>query len=152
MPLIKRENFYLNFAFRIEEAGFAVSYFKTVSKIKIGNEIIRYQEGGSLLDYLTLGRAKIDDITLTRGVNVNRDLLTWMDGATNSLADVGGGDEQKRTLDLVQQDRAKGDIARFRLHECLPGEYSLGDWDNSGNDVLMEEMVIAVTAISEIPL
>lgn len=152
MPLITRDNFYLNFAFRIEEEGFAVSFFQKITQIKINNEIIKYQEGGALVDYLTLGRTTIDDITFTRGMNANRDIHDWMTLTTNTVADIGGGDEQKRTFDIIQQNRGKIDIARFRLHGCLLKDSTIGDWDNSGNDLLMESMTLAVTAVEEIAI
>lgn len=134
--------YYKKFKFVVEIAGVVHAGFQTCSEIRINVATVEHWEGGSLIANKQPGRVTIPDVTLTRGATDDLDLWTWIQqvvGAGTLLVDP----NEKRSIDIVQQDRAGNELRRWTLVNCFPKEWKGGDWDNGADENVMEELVLA---------
>lgn len=139
-----RTGFHKKFKFRVEEQGFAVGAFQTMSELAVEVSRVDYREGGSLIADKSPGLVDFVDVTLERGIVTSTDLYDWLLQVVDAAADVGLSDPAiRRTLDLVQLDRANNEIRRWRLHNCWPMRFSAGDWDNEADENVIESVTLA---------
>ena len=135
--------FYKKFSFDIEISGVASAAFRSMTELRIQVAEVTHHEGGSLIPSKQPGRVTIPDVTLSRGATNDLDLWEWMQqtvGEGTILVDPA----QKRTIDLVQRDRAGTEVRRWTLHNCWPKEFKPGDWDNEVDENTIEEVVLAM--------
>lgn len=140
--------FYKKFKFLIEIQGVAFAGFRSMSDLRIQVAEVAHHEGGSLIPKKEPGRVTIPDVTLTRGATNDRDLWDWMQ-ETVAAGSILVDPAQKRTIDLVQQDRAGTEIARWTLHNCWPKEFMAGSWDNEVDENVITEIILAMDFFTE---
>ena len=138
-----RTGFHKKFKFIIEEAGFAVAAFQKASELSVEAAKIEYFEGGALTPDKAAGRLSFSDVTLERGVTIDRDLYDWGRQVANAAADTGLNEpDYKRTLDIVQQDRLGNTVRRWRLVDAWPMKFTAGDWDNEADENVIEQVTL----------
>ena len=134
--------FYKKFKFVVEIQGVQFAGFLSMSEIRVQVAVVEQFEGGALIPNKSPGRVTVPPVTLARGATEELDLWLWFQqvvAAGSILVDP----SHKRTIDLVQQDRAGTELRRWTLVNAWPSEFKAGDWDNDADENVIEEMVIA---------
>lgn len=138
-----RTGFHKKFKFIVEEAGIAVAAFQKASELSVEAAKIEYHEGGSLIPDKSAGRLTFSDVTLDRGVTIERDLYDWFLEVADAAADQGVNEpDYKRTLDIVQQDRLGNELRRWRLVNAWPIKFTAGEWDNDADENVIEQVTL----------
>lgn len=129
--------YYKKFLFRIEIAGVVSAAFQDMSDLAVETADVDQWEGGSLIPTKSPGRVTVDNVTLSRGATDDRDLWDWMK-QTIAAASMQAEPDFKRSLDLVQFNRANVEIARWTLVNAYPRRFIAGGWDNNADENVME--------------
>ncbi len=139
------KSFDKKFLFQVFIDGFLSASFSKMSRLKATINKTVHREGGAILPHKSPGLADFDDVTLERGATrANFDCYLWFKSALNGPADVGLKEVAiKRHLDVIQRDRDGEIIKRWSLFNAWPVSFSPGEWDNSSDDVVIEELVLA---------
>jgi phage tail-like protein len=134
-------SFHTKWKFVVEIDGFARAGFQKCSEIKVEAKDVTYYEGGSLIPYKTPGLLEFSKVTLERGATNDLDFYNWFQQVAIASASVGLIDnEYKRNLELVQLDRDGSELRRILLTGCYPSMLTLGEWDNTSNEVVIEKV------------
>lgn len=130
--------------FTVEIDSFQSAAFMTCSDIAGEFGEISIREGGSLIAEKSPGLLNFDDVTLTRGVaKGDSDLYLWWNQCGDAASNAGALEPiYKRTIDIVQRDRAGDERKRWRLVDAWPKRFVAGDWDNSAEENVVETLVI----------
>ena len=137
-------SYHKKFKFIIEVNGIQSSEWEKCSKLEAELAVAERNEGGRALPTKNLGRAKVTDLTLMRGATLDKDIYQWFKQCLDLVSDTGLLDsEYKRDLDIVVQDRDGSTIKRWRCYNAFPIKFSPGEWDNTSDDDLMEEVTLA---------
>lgn len=130
--------------FQVELDGVLSAKFKSCSAIKIDVEIAEIRQGGDLLPDIQHGHGKLSEITLERGAYFGaggKDFYDLMQRCINTLTAAGDVSESLvLNMDIVQLDRAKNPVQRWRI-EGLIKSWESGEWSDS-HEVLIEKIVI----------
>jgi len=136
-------NYYKKFKFVVEIAGVVFAGFQTCGEISVENAKIEHHEGGSLIPNKSPGKVTVADVELTRGATQDKDLWDWMRQAIE-LGAIVSEDELKRSISIVQQDRAGNEIDRWDLINAWPVKFvASAGWDNDADENLMESITLA---------
>ena len=136
-----QRNYYKKFSFVVEIAGVAHAGFVTCSPIQVQVAKIEHREGGALIPNKQPGLITVPDVTLTRGATDDLDLWNWVKEAI-ALGGILVDDGQKRTLDIVQTNRAGAELRRWTLANAWPVDYIAGEWDNNADENTMETLIL----------
>jgi phage tail-like protein len=117
------------------EAGFA-----EVSGLSMEIDVIEYRNGNSRENQVMKlpGLAKVANVTLKRGVMGSLALWRWIDQVRNGDA----GALRTVTVQLQNEDRS-AIVQTWRLLRARIVKHTSGPFNAKGNDVAMEEVVIA---------
>lgn len=153
MPVIdsgRKYNTQDNFVIEID--GVTEVQFATCSEIKGEVAVTEYNPGGSLTAHKLPGRISFPDITLTRGsVALDSEIYQWFNEVVNGVANSGANEPLfKRTMDIVQIDRDRSEVTRWRLRNCWLSSFSTGAFDGSAGEVLMESMTVVFEGFEKI--
>ncbi len=130
-----------NYNFIIEIDGIGVAGFAKMSGLKNETEIIEYRDGSDITSVRKLpGLTKFGDVTLKRGVTRSNDLWNWR----KSVID---GQLQRRSISVVLLDEARQEAKRWNLFEAWPAKWTGPELNGKGNDVAIEELVLACERI-----
>jgi phage tail-like protein len=158
------KSFHFSYRFAVQIDGVTRGTFATCSDIQISTEDIEHFEGGSMRAYKAPGRITVDDVTLERGVIDNdSDLYNWFKEVADAAIDsplgagigtgIGLDDEAfKRDVDIVQLSRSGVEKRRIRLRNAYPKSVKLASFDNSSDEVTMENVVLRYDFPEEIPV
>jgi len=135
-------SYYKKFKFVVEEAGIRFAGFQTCGEIAIEVAKIEHFEGGSLIPNKQPGRVTVPDVELTRGASDDLDLWGWMQQVV-AASQVVVDPSQKRTLDIIQQDRTGAELRRWTLINAWPVRFKAGDWDNNADENVVESITLA---------
>ena len=151
MPARRQETFgdpVGNYNFKVEIEGVDAGHFTSVDGLNIEQEVIEYQNGDDPLLRKRPGRVKYGDITLKKGYLATTILNDWIEAAR-----CGNGDYTRKAMSIVLHDNsdpgAGGAIKRWNCHQCFPKSWKMSSLDGKGNDVLTEEIVIAIEYFEE---
>jgi len=138
-----------NYNFAVVIDGVAAGHFMGVDGLSIENEVIEYQDGDDPLLRKRPGRVKYGDITLKKGFVASTVLNNWIEQSRN-----GHGQYQRKSMSIVLSDNAKpgegdSEVKRWNCFECFPKSWKMSALDGKGNDILTEEMVIAIEYFEE---
>lgn len=129
------------YAFLVEIPGFASASFQKCSELKRETEIGMIREGGSLIPHKQPGLVTYSDITLERGAFADQDMYAWAEQCGDAAQGSGLVEpEYKRTIDIVQIDRARKPLVRYRLFGAFVKSHSPGDWDNETSEFVVEKL------------
>jgi len=133
--------YFKKFKFVVEIQGVAFAGFRDMSDLRVSVAEVAHHEGGSLIPKKEPGRVTFADVTLSRGATTDEDLWNWMK-ETIAAGSILVDPAQKRTIDVVQQDRAGTEVNRWTLHNCWPKEFMAGSWNNEADENVIEEIVL----------
>ena len=136
-------DYYKQFKFVIEIDDLPACGFQGCSEFESEIEEVASRHGGALVAQKDFGLVNFTDLTLTKGGSKERKLYEWH-LRIMAIASEGEdpGDEEKKTLDIVQQSRAGNPLERVRCYKAWPSKYKLGPWDNNASENVQEETVI----------
>ncbi len=104
---------------------------------------VQYFEGGSLIPNKSPGRLTFSDVTLERGATQDRHILDWFQDVAITSSGLGlTGVNDKRNLDIVQQDRDGTTLRRWSLSRAWPVKFVAGDWDNEPDENVIESVTL----------
>lgn len=112
--------------------------FSEVSGLGVEVDLVEYRDGSdpSIIHYLP-GQVRYSHITLKKCFQPASDLWNWM----RATAD---GDVQRRLLSIVVVDvETNTEVARWNCHECFPIKWTGPTLNGKGNEVAIEELVLA---------
>ncbi len=144
---------YRNFRFEVEIDGFTHAGFSKVSGLKHSIQVIDYREGGeNEIMFKLPGQSTFDPITLERGMSTNEDFVTWIEQIFN-LDNAAGAQGQvegwRKDVVIHLKDKSGSRVKKWTVYNCWPSEKTVGDLDASGNDVLIETLVLQNEGINE---
>jgi phage tail-like protein len=128
-----------NSSFRLELDGTSLGSFASLEGPGLSIEILEFREGGDPNAVRKLpGRTTWANLTLKRGY-VNQSFFeSWIHQVRE------GAPNFRKNLSLVILDHHGAETARYDLYNCWPASWKLSSLDGKGNDVLVEEVVVAV--------
>lgn len=131
--------------FIVEVEGFlGPGRFQKCSEIAAEMGDTEHWEGGAMIPFKgPSGRVTVPDVTLDRGATSNKDLYNWFVQVANMAAETGMVDEEyKRNVAVVQLDLDGNELKRWNLWRAYPKRFKAGDWDNTSDEVVIEQMVL----------
>jgi phage tail-like protein len=146
---------YRNYKFLVEVPGFGRGGFKSVSGMGRTTEVIEYREGGdNETPRKYPGQTTFGNITLERGYSDDEDFLAWCNLIYNTAQSRGfqGDDSYRKTARVYLRNKAGVFVREWRIARAWPTEFTVGDLDAGGNEILMQTLVIAHEGWSEVPL
>jgi phage tail-like protein len=137
---------YRNYRFLVSiDAPFYCMSFRKVSGLKATTEVIEWREGGDAPTPRKFpGVTTYDAVTLERGMCNDADMWNWVKDVL-ALDAAGGSPNVRRNVSVTLLNHQGKPVVRWVLEGCWPSEYSLGDMDAGGNEVLVESMVLQYT-------
>lgn len=111
---------------------------------------IEYWEGGSIIPWKVPGRMTIADITLERGACTSKEFYNWArytgNAAISAFPRRGAGEPSSalytKDVDVNQLRRDGAVIAKWRCYNAWPQKFVAGDWDNTADEVVIEQLVL----------
>jgi phage tail-like protein len=139
------------FLFEVEDAtsGFTTSKFQKGSGLETTVGIGEYAEGGAFVNMKEPGRLTISNFTLERGVSEDESFYQWCLEVCDFLAHQpeGAGLLTKnllRDLTVLQKDRTQVTRVEWPMKSAFPARWNPSDWDNTVDDVQIEELELAI--------
>jgi phage tail-like protein len=131
------------YKFTVEVDGFRSAAFKACSSLEFEVADVDYWEGGAIIPVKEPGRVTVPDITLDRGVGLDRDMHDWALECIDFTKQGGAvPQELKRNLEVVQRARDGSEVRRVTAFNCYPKKYVFGEWDNDSDEVVIEQLVL----------
>ena len=137
-------SFHKKFKYIVEVDGVGHSGFQKCSELSVEVANVQYYEGGSIIPNKSPGRLTFADLTLERGATQDRDLFDWFQDVAVTASGLGlTGENFKRNLDIVQQDRDGTTLRRWSLSRAWPVKFVAGDWDNEADENVIESVTLS---------
>jgi phage tail-like protein len=150
---------YRGYKFTVQITGFDRAAFQKVTGLKSSVEVVDYREGNmpDRMEKLA-GMMTYDTITLERGISYDDDFNAWMksvgtasiessqggNGVPSQLGvgvDVGAGSYRKDVI-IKLYDKQGTAVKEYKLIGAFPSEYTVGDFDATSNDVVINSLVL----------
>lgn len=139
-------------AFEVKIPGFKTVSFQKCSELSKEIEVGMIREGGSLIPHKQPGLVTYADITLERGAANDKDFYDWAELTGDAAQNAGAIEpEYKKTLDIVQIDRARKPLVKFRVYNAFVQKWVAGDWDNETSEFVIEKLTLAFDYFKRIP-
>ncbi len=137
-------SYFKKFKFVVEIDGIANSGYEKAGPLESETAVIEAWEGGSLVAAAKdPGRVSFTEVVLSRGATRDEDLFRWYKSVSDAARNAGDVDPKyKKNLDIVQQDRDGTTLARWRLVDAWPRRFKAGEWDNTADENVMEEVTL----------
>jgi|SRR3712207_186297 len=138
---------YKAFRYLVEITGnknFAKAGFQKVTGLKMTTDVIEYREGGDPLTVSkTPGLTKFDPITMERGMSEDLDMWDWATKLFDfQIVNQSNSPIYRSNVTIKLLDR-NGDIVKvWQVPNAWVSEYSTGDFDAKGNNVMIEKIVL----------
>ncbi|MBE6910327.1 MAG: phage tail protein [Ruminococcaceae bacterium] len=141
------------FLVEVESSGVIAAAFTQFSGVKMEVQTIQARSGGEdrgVQEYIpTL--TSFAPVTLTKGVVGDNDFLDWLFSAGASHnAGPSGGDDMRRTLNVIALNEAGKPGVTWSLKDAMPIGYELTPMDGGRSEVLSESMTFAITGMERI--
>jgi len=128
--------YYKKYAFSLVFNGMEIGNFKTCSGLQSTIGVSEEAEGGALTNTKELGRVSFDNITLTRGLTINRACYDLFKSYEQGITD------KPISLTIIQKTRGGDVVGSYAIPQALPIRYKVGDWDAMSDEALTEELEI----------
>ena len=137
----------LKHKFLLVSNKFGFSEWQKASELSFEIAEVQYFEGGALIPIKVPGRITYSDLTLDRGVSDKFDLHNWALQVGNAALDRGGkglANPRFKTDDfaLIQRELDNETKRAWDVIGAWPKKYVAGDWDNTADEVTMEQLVL----------
>ena len=129
-----------NYNFLVEIEGVSAGAFSEVSGLDLTTEVIEYRSGSDTAVRKLPGLHKVNNITLKRGIIKSDALWQWY----KTVLD---GQARRSAASIVLLDEKREEYARWNLYEAWPCKYAGPHLNASGNEVAIEELVLAAERI-----
>lgn len=145
MPILGTKKFiHQKSAFLVEVPGFGKAVFQKCSELSKETEVSSIREGGTLIPHKQPALMSFSDVTLERGMAADASMYEWSEAVGDAAQNAGLTEpEYKKTVDIVQIDRARKPRLKFRLYGTFPIKYVAGEWDNESSEFVIEKMTLA---------
>jgi phage tail-like protein len=135
------------FKFIVRSLRFGFTAFQKCSELSVEVAKIDYFEGGALIPIKDPGRLTYSDVTLDRGVSSDFDFHNWFLNTADASRGPGGigaisPQFKADDLSIVQRDRDNSRLREWNLVGSWPTKYTAGDWDNTADEVTIEQLVL----------
>jgi phage tail-like protein len=138
--------------FLVQTSDLTFAAFQSCTELSVEYAKIEYHEGGAIIPMTIPGRATYTDVTLSRGTSPFLDFHNWAlrvgDASLNGPDGMIGGYGQKNPvfkaddLAIQQYDLDNVLLREWVLVGAFPQKYTAGDWDNSVDEVVIEQLII----------
>ena len=135
------------FKFLVEIDGFVDAGFQKAGPIKGTIEVSTYREGGSNLPDKDPALVDVENITLERGATDNQEIYDWFKNVAEGINGENGVD--RRSLAIIQTDRAGEEVERWNVYRAFPVEFEAGDWDATASEKNIRKVVLAYDRLPE---
>ena len=140
MPNRRPNDHLVNCKFRIEIEGVTQGAFTAVDGIESTTEVVKFCDGGDLLERKRPGRTHYSNIVLKRGFLNNDELWSWYKRVTEGKA------ERKSGSIIVCADD-ESEIFRYNFFEAWPCRWKSLVLDAADTHHLVEELEIVVEKV-----
>lgn len=125
------------FNFLVEVEGIASAAFMEVSGLEVQIDAIEYREGGDkpLTVRKLPGLAKYSNITLKRGLTLDRSLWDWV----KTVID---GNVRRATVAIILLDDQRQPVVRWRVRDAWPCKYDAPNLNAKTSEVAIESLEI----------
>ena len=139
---VQRDRPYMQFNFLVDIGGggdSASAGFQEVSAISTEVTVTEYRNGNAKENspVKITGLNKASDVTLKRGVIGALDLYAWLNDIRN------GRQNALRTVTIQLLDEERNPVQTWKLLRARIVKHTSGSFNARGNDVAIEEMVLA---------
>lgn len=139
-----RKNPYQKFNFLVEIDDFAKAGFKTVSGLEKKVNVVEYRDGGdNNSKRKEPGWTDYPNITLTRGMSQDKDLITWANESMNLDGVKKTAVQTKRDLTITLNDARQVAVRRWNVYEAFVASYKFDDFDADSDDFIIETIELA---------
>ncbi|MCA9887423.1 MAG: phage tail protein [Anaerolineae bacterium] len=130
------------FNFIVEIDGLEAGAFTNVDGLSSETEVVLFRSGNDRSTSLRKlpGLVTYGNVTLKRGYIGNHDLYQWRQQIINGMVD-------RRSVVITLLNEAREPVSRFVLIDAWPSKWQLSSLDGKGNDIVIEELVLAVERI-----
>lgn len=130
------------FIVRVEKApGVAMSAkFASAEGLQATVGVSTLWHGGSMIAQKDPCRVTFGPVTLTRGRTKDAELYNWFALSVAPLPDA--ADAGVLLVEIVEQDRARRTVNRWRLYNAFVVEYNPGNFNGDSDGYRMESVVI----------
>lgn len=127
---------YASYNYKLEVDSIQSGGFSECTGLQMESTPIEYREGTEDITVRKLpGLMKYGNITLKRGITVNRDLMDW-------IKFVQDGDIERRSVSIVLQNELKQDVVRWNLRNAWPSKWTGADLKATSDEVAIESLEI----------
>ena len=142
-----RRKLHGKFKFVVTSNKFGNAQFSKMSELSVEAADIDYFEGGAIIPIKEPGRLTFADVTLERGSSQDFVMHNWFLEVANAAIGPGGQGEvtpDYKTDDVAvtQRDRDNRRMREWQLMGAYPKKYVAGDWDNTADEVVIEQLVL----------
>ena len=137
-----------SYSFRVEINGVDAGNFERVEGLSITQDVIEYQDEDSSVIRKKPGSIRYGDIILRKGYTAGSVLNNWIELAR---VDKSPGVYRKVSI-ILESNSEEGavEIKRWNCYGCIPRFWKLSPLRSGGNNMLTEELVIAMEWFEEI--
>ncbi len=134
-------NFLLEISGVVDGGAEVVAGFNGISGGGVKIEKRDVTTGNSPRREYEMGPVEFDNISLTRGLTVNMDLLDWVQDA------IEGKDDVKRDGSIILLDNDKSEVRRWDFYEAFPVGWAGSEFSSDGSAITIEKFEIAVAEV-----
>ncbi len=127
-----------DFFFGLQIEGVDAGNFAAIDGLSIEQEVVQVLAETDPLIRKRRGRVKYGDITLKRRFVSDSILNDWIEAAR-----LGDTSSKEVAVQLVDA-RTNESVKKWNCFECFPKSWKVSSLDGKGNDVLVEEFVMAI--------
>lgn len=138
------------FAFTVKDpaTGTGGAKFQKCTGAEMSVAIGEYSEGGAMAPMKEGTRVSFSNVTLERGVSTNTYFYAWCLEMANFMKEIPTGKgtaspDQLRNINIYQRARDRSVIKTMHLYNAQPARFSPGEWDNTSDDIQIEELELA---------
>jgi phage tail-like protein len=143
--MVTPTSWWKRFNFLVEIDGITRAAFVTCSGLEMEIENVAYTEGDMLHPHNAPGTAKFTELTLARGACNDWELYNLWKAAYDAASGTGQDDPDCYVdMDIVQLDRMKNELCRWRVSNAYCRVFKTGNWDKNANEVRMEEVTFTI--------
>lgn len=148
-----RKNPYQKFNFLVDIDSFAKAGFKTVTGLEKKVNVVEYRDGGdNNSKRKEPGWTDYPNITLSRGMSDDKDLITWANESMNLDGVKKTSTQAKRDMTITLQDARQEPVRRWQVYDAFVVSYKFDDLDADSDDFLIENVEIAHEGWEEIAI
>jgi phage tail-like protein len=129
-----------SYNFKVEIERVTQSSFVEVEGLESITDVMRNKNGDDLIRHNQVGQTTYTNLILRRRFTNSDDLFVWRQAVID-------GQEDHRAGSIIILDKTGDEIMRFNFYEAWPCRWKLGKLSSQTNDLLIEEIEIAIEKV-----